>query len=116
MGKKNNFVKIIVIASLLFYTNSVAWAENVSMNTARMQALDKVTGQMKVIDVPVDGMVEFGSFSIVVRNCQSTPPEETPEDYAFVDVADKNKEGAIFNIFKGWMVSSSPSLNLKDVV
>lgn len=81
------------------------------MNTARMQALDKVTGQMKVIDVPVNGMVEFGSFSVVVRNCQSTPPEETPEDYAFVDVADKNKEGSVFNIFKGWMVSSSPSLN-----
>ena len=53
----------------------------------------------------------FGSFSIVVRACKTTPPEETPENYAFVDVADSSFGKMQFNIFKGWMMSSSPALN-----
>jgi len=94
-----------------FAFSLAAEAANIPMNMAKMQALDKVTGKMSVINVPVNGEVKFGSFSIIVRSCQTTPPEETPENYAFVDVADTNREGKTFNIFKGWMVSSSPSLN-----
>ena len=111
MGIKNNYFTFVwtVISSILAYSS--VYAHNLSMNTAHMQALDKVTGRMSVIDVPVNGEVKFGSFSVVVRDCQATPPDETPENYAFVDVADTNREGKIYNIFKGWMVSSSPSLN-----
>lgn len=88
-----------------------AYAATIAMNTAQMQALDKITGQMSVIEVPVGGEVKFGSFSVIVRSCQSAPATETPENYAFVDVADTQRDGKLFNIFKGWMVSSSPSLN-----
>ena len=91
--------------------SQVAHAATIAMNTAQMQALDKITGQMSVIEVPVGGEVKFGSFSVVVRSCQSAPQTETPENYAFVDVADTRRDGKLFNIFKGWMVSSSPSLN-----
>ena len=52
------------------------------MNTAKMQAMDKITGRVSVIEVPVNSEVRFGSFSIVVRACKATPPEETPENYA----------------------------------
>lgn len=111
MERKSRFFTSSVLAFASLCLSSQVYAANISMNTARMQALDKVTGQMSVIDVPVNGEVKFWSFSIVVRSCQTTPPEETPENYAFVDVADTNREGQTFNIFKGWMVSSSPSLN-----
>ena len=88
-----------------------ASAEEIEKNTAQMQAMDKITGRVSVIDVPVNGEVRFGSFSIVVRACKTTPPEETPENYAFVDVADSSFGKMQFNIFKGWMMSSSPALN-----
>lgn len=110
MGIKNKFTALSVL-SLAALACGSARAENVAMNTAQMQALDKITGQMKVIEVPVNGEASFGSFSVVVRSCQTTPPEETPENYAFVDIADTDRNGETFNIFKGWMVSSSPSLN-----
>ncbi len=110
MEIKNNFIAIAALVAGLGVSTSV-FAANISMNMAKMQALDKVTGKMNVINVPVNGEVKFGSFSVIVRSCQTTPPEETPEDYAFVDVADTNREGKTYNIFKGWMVSSSPSLN-----
>ena len=88
-----------------------ACAAEISKNTAQMQAMDKVTGQVSLIEVPVNGEVRFGSFSIVVRDCKTRPEEEIPENFAFVDVADTSFDASQVNVFKGWMISSSPALN-----
>lgn len=90
---------------------ATAQAAELDMNTAQMQAMDKITGRVSVINVPVNGEVEFGSFSIVVRACKTRPPEETPENFAFVDVVDQNNNEQPMNIFRGWMMSSTPGLN-----
>ncbi len=108
MAKVNKLLLSLLCSSLL---SSVAKAAEIDMNTAQMQAMDKITGRVSLIDVPVNGEVKFGSFSIVVRACKSRPPEETPENYAFVDVADETLNGEQLNIFKGWMLSSTPALN-----
>lgn len=88
-----------------------ARAAEIPTNTAQMQAMDKITGRVSVINVPVNSEVRFGSFSIIVRDCRTRPPEETPENFAFVDVADTIGNNTQVNIFKGWMLSSSPALN-----
>ena len=56
-------------------------------------------------------MVNFGSLSIIVRSCQTRPVEEAPENFAFVDITDKSLKGEEVNVFKGWMLSSSPATN-----
>ena len=84
-------------------------AENIAKNTARMQAMDKITGRVSEIDIPVNGKMDFGSFSVVVRSCQTRSAEEIPDNFAFVDVADMDLSGKQSNIFKGWMISSSPA-------
>lgn len=81
----------------------------ITKNNAQMQAMDKITGRVSVINVPVNGVVEFGSLSIVVRSCKTRPVEEAPDNFAFVDITDKTLQGEEFNIFKGWMISSSPA-------
>lgn len=81
----------------------------ITKNNAQMQAMDKITGRVSVINVPVNGVVEFGSLSIVVRSCKTRPAEEAPDNFAFVDITDKTLQGEEFNIFKGWMISSSPA-------
>lgn len=86
-------------------------AKEIDTNIAQMQAMDKITGKVSVIDVPVNGDVKFGSFSIVVRACKTRPPEETPENFAFVDVVDNYDGDKPVNIFRGWMMSSTPGLN-----
>ena len=107
---RNNWLcSSVVIAGL--FCPALSHAYQLEMNTAQLQAMDKITGRVSEIEVPVNGEVKFGSFSIVVRACKATPPEETPENYAFVDVADTTKDGKLYNIFKGWMMSSSPALN-----
>lgn len=90
----------------LFTTNA---SGGITKNNAQMQAMDKITGRVSVINVPVNGVVEFGSLSIVVRSCKTRPAEETPDNFAFVDITDKTLQGEEFNIFKGWMISSSPA-------
>lgn len=109
MVKINKLLACSAICSCLAF--SAVQAAEIERNTAQMQAMDKITGRVSVVEVPVNGEVKFGSFSIVVRSCKTTPPEETPENYAFVDVADSSFGKMEFNIFKGWMMSSSPALN-----
>lgn len=88
-----------------------ASAEQIETNTAQMHAMDKITGRVNIIEVPVNGEVKFGTFSVVVRSCKTNAEGEVPENYAFVDVTDKSFDKEEFNIFKGWMISSSPAVN-----
>ncbi len=97
--------------SAVLLTVSSAYAEDIDTNVAQMQAMDKITGRVNMIEVPVGGEVKFGTFSVVVRACKTRPEEEVPENSAFVDVTDKSFDEEEFNIFKGWMFSSSPAVN-----
>ena len=106
----NRLNKPAVTAILSLFATFSAFAGEISTNTAVMQAMDKITGQVDLIEVPVNQEIGFGTFSILVRECKTRTPEETPENFAFVDVVDHTTHGNI-NIFKGWMMSSSPALN-----
>ena len=78
MVTRNKLPAASVLLGSLLWTAS-AGAYEIQTNTAKMQAMDKITGRVSVIEVPVNGEVKFGSFSIVVRACKKTPPEETPK-------------------------------------
>ena len=106
MQIKTIFYIFIMALFPLFTTNA---SGGITKNNAQMQAMDKITGRVSVINVPVNGVVEFGSLSIVVRSCKTRPAEEAPDNFAFVDITDKTLQGEEFNIFKGWMISSSPA-------
>lgn len=98
-----------IFLAILINTYCNAHATEIDKNTAKMQAMDKITGRVSVINVPINGVINFGSLSILVRKCKTRPVEETPENFAFVDITDKNFKGEEVNIFKGWMLSSSPA-------
>lgn len=102
--------KLLTFLSCLFLTAAnLAEATGIDKNTAKMQAMDKITGRVSVIYVPVGGLVTFGSLSIVVRSCKTRPMEEAPDNFAFADISDKTLKGEDVNIFRGWMISSSPA-------
>ncbi len=107
----NRLNKIALVATLSLFGALPAFGGEISTNTAVMQAMDKITGQVDLIEVPVNQEVGFGTFSILVRECKTRTPEETPENFAFVDVVDHTTNRGNINIFKGWMISSSPALN-----
>lgn len=107
---KKTINKLLGCSALCLLPFFNAGAAEIATNTAQMQAMDKITGKVSLIEVPVNGAVKFGSFSILVRSCKTRSPEETPENFAFVDVVDDYDDKPV-NIFRGWMVSSSPALN-----
>ena len=99
------------VALCCLAVNSSSLAAEISTNAALMQAMDKVTGRVNKIVVPVDSEVTFGDFSLVLRACKKRPAEETPENFAFLDVTDKSFGTEEYNIFRGWMLSSTPGIN-----
>ena len=99
----------VALSSLLIIQQ--ADASDIITNTAKLQAMDKITGKVSEVNVPVNGLANFGSFSILVRKCVTKSPEETPENTAFVDIVDNYRTDNPVNIFKGWMFSSTPALN-----
>ena len=79
-----------------------------------MMALDKITGKPTQITAPLNRPVEFATLTITARYCYSTPPSETPETTAFVQIDDRRPDKPERRVFSGWMYASSPSLNGMD--
>jgi len=79
---------------------------------ARLEALDKVTGRISVLDVALDTPTRFGTLDIVVRACRLRPPELPPDSAAFLEIGERRNESAeATSLFSGWMFASSPGLS-----
>lgn len=101
--------KYICFSGIFLTMISVAHATEIDKNTAVLQAMDKITGRVSMVEVPVNGEAKFGSLSIITRSCKTRPAEETPDNFVFIDITDTDLKGEEKNVFKGWMISSSPA-------
>lgn len=83
---------------------------------ATIQALDKITARISTLRVPIDEPVGFGTLSVTVRRCAFHPPEETPEDAAFLEVVDNGHDSSKppRAVFTGWMFASSPAVSAME--
>ena len=80
---------------------------------ATMQALDKITARISTLSAPVGQARQFGTLEVTVRRCAFHPPEETPENAAFVVIRDLGYDPTVApaEVFSGWMFSSSPAIS-----
>lgn len=85
-------------------------AEGIS-RIAVVRGLDKITAEVRDVEVPVGVPVMYNSFEILAQTCDRRPPEETPETTAFLQITEHRLDGTLERIFSGWMYASSPSLN-----
>ena len=81
---------------------------------AVLQALDKISARVSRIVTRVDEPARFGTMDIVVRACRTRPPEEAPENAAFLQIVDDPPEEEETLVFSGWMFSSSPAVSALD--
>jgi hypothetical protein len=82
-----------------------------------LRGLDKITGRPTNIVAPIGKPVKFATLTITARYCYSTPPSETPETSAFVQIDDHRPdqpEQSQKRVFSGWMYASSPGLNAME--
>ena len=79
--------------------------------TLLLRGLDKITGRAFDIVAPLNTPVKFATLTVTARYCYSTPPSETPETAAFVQIEDNRPDKPKREVFSGWMYASSPGLN-----
>ncbi|MGE3622668.1 MAG: DUF2155 domain-containing protein, partial [Bdellovibrionales bacterium] len=79
-----------------------------------MRALDKITARVEELEVPTGRPYKFGTLLITVRACRETPPEETPESAAFLEISEFKPGATETPVFKGWMFASSPALSAME--
>jgi hypothetical protein len=99
----------LALASGLF--SGTAYADPIKNPIAVFAALDKVTGRISHLEIPIDQTVEFGALKVTPRVCDTTPPTETPHTASFVEVDEVNLKGEVQRIFTGWMFAESPGLH-----
>lgn len=101
----------VFLACPLLLAASAAHGATVSEPIALLEGLDKTTARVSEFMAPVGKPVEFGTLSIIVRDCEKNPPEETPENAAFIQIYEMRKGEEKARLFSGWMFSSSPALS-----
>ena len=87
-----------------------AAAAEAERRLAVLQALDKVVARTSRLEVPLDRPVRFGTLRIVVRACHAAPPEEPPENVAFLEIDEVHHDERAVRLYTGWMFSSTPGL------
>ncbi|ONG47123.1 cellulase-like protein [Pseudoroseomonas deserti] len=86
----------------------------VAKRTAQLQALDKVTARITIVDAPVNQPVRFGTLSVTVRACNARPPEEVPDAAAWLEVLDTRNDPNGTPAFRGWMFANAPGVSMLE--
>ena len=108
--KKSVFLTGLLAAFAVVFP---ARAEDLSLEQVVLRGLDKVTGRTSTMTVNVGEKARFGALDVYVRVCFTHPPEETPENAAYLDIVENKSEGQL-KLFSGWMFSSSPALSAME--
>ena len=107
--KKNINLGLLIRVTIFFLLPLTVSAETIEKKYASFKLLNKTTNKVSTKDILVSSKISWETLNIEVLYCGSTPPTEIPEDYVLIDVYDTiNNEN--INIYKGWMISSSPDV------
>ena len=107
--KKNINLGLLIRVTFFLLLPLTVSAETIEKQYASFKLLNKTTNKVSTKDILVSSKISWETLNIEVLYCGSTPPTEIPEDYVLIDVYDTiNNENT--NIYKGWMISSSPDV------
>ena len=107
--KKNINLGLLIRVTFFLLLPLTVSAETIEKKYASFKLLNKTTNKVSTKDILVSSKISWETLNIEVLYCGSTPPTEIPEDYVLIDVYDTiNNENT--NIYKGWMISSSPDV------
>ena len=93
---------------VLIFSNQLL-SEPLQMKYAQFRLLDKISNKLIDKTIPVNNTDEIETLSVEVYACFKEPPTEISEDYVLVDIID-NFQGLNKNVYRGWMISSSPEV------
>ncbi len=79
--------------------------------TVVIGALNKRTGETQLFEGHPGQAFVFGTLSVTVRTCETTPPWEQKLTGAFLLIDDRPLRAPARRVFSGWMFAESPSLH-----
>ncbi len=100
---------ILIKIYLILLISFSAYGELIEKKYASFKLLNKTTNKVSNKEILVNTKIEWETLNIEVLYCASNPPNQIPEDFVLINVYDKINEKNI-NIYKGWMISSSPDV------
>ncbi|MBL8999420.1 MAG: DUF2155 domain-containing protein, partial [Gemmatimonadetes bacterium] len=71
-----------------------AHATDIQTNSVVLGSLDKVSGRVNTLEGGIGQPMTFGNLQIVARTCVTHPPEEKPENAAFLEVSQVEPKAA----------------------
>ena len=107
--KKNINLGLLIRVTFFFLLPLTVSAETIEKKYASFKLLNKTTNKVSTKEILVSSKISWETLNIEVLYCGSTPPTEIPEDYVLIDVYD-TINNVNTNIYKGWMISSSPDV------
>ena len=113
MHNKRMLRCLVVGLALLVFGANQAMASWIDGSKAQLQALDKITARISTLTATIGMPIRFGTLEITVQRCAFRPPEEPPENVAFLEVYDQGHDASLprRQVFSGWVFSSSPALS-----
>ena len=111
---RNRALCFVVAFIALAAAHSPAMADSwLEASSAKLQTLDKITARISSLDVALNIPERFGTLEITVARCAYRPPEEPPENAAYLLVRDVGHDLTLapVQVFQGWVFSSSPAIS-----
>ncbi len=100
--------------ALLALATPASAQEWVPQRAARLQALDKVTARVTILEARVGSSVTFGSLTINLRSCYGRAPDEVPDAAAWMEMTDSRARPGAPPAFRGWMFANAPGVNMLE--
>ena len=103
-------IAVMFLACGAVSAQTTVWLDG---RVATMQALDKITARISTLSAPVGEARQFGTLEVTIQRCAFHPPEEAPENAAYVIIRDLGYDPSDepAEVFSGWMFSSSPAIS-----
>lgn len=75
-----------------------------------LKGLDKTTGRVHDLQIPVGETMRFGTLDITPHYCTQSPDEVIPETIVFLEI--KETKGTVPHLlFSSWMFASNPGVS-----
>src|ERR1700760_4606707 len=99
MRRRLSFALLTAVLALSNEAQALVPAQEQPITVVR--ALDKVTARVEELEITNNQPLSFGTLVITARTCRTTPPEETPEAAAFLEISELKPGEKDTPVFRG---------------
>ena len=97
----------------MLFGSLTALAGDLEATSVLLRSVDKVTGRTSTAEIDIGVPTTLNGLRITAGRCLKKPPEETPENAAFLTI-ESEKDQTYHLIFNGWMFSSNPAISAME--